>query len=44
MKNWPEKAHLDLCSNEKLAVVDPDICHFDVDLSKAIPNIVSATK
>ena len=44
LKNWPEKAHLDLCSNEKLAVVDPDICHFDVDLSKAIPNIVSATK
>ena len=40
LKSWPERAHLDLCPNEKLTQVDPDIYHFDVDLSRAIVNIV----
>ena len=44
LKNWPTRAHIDLCSNEKLALVDPDICHFDADLSLAIPNIVFMNK
>ena len=44
LKAWPERAHLDLCPNEKLTQVDPDICHFDVDLSRAIANIVFMNK
>lgn len=39
LKEWPARAHLDLCSSKRLAQVDPDICHFDVDLSRAITNI-----
>ena len=39
LKKWPERAHLDLCSNEKLPEVDPEIVHFDFDLSRAVPFI-----
>lgn len=40
LKNWPTRAHADLCSFEELKRVDPDICHFDYDLCKAIPGII----
>lgn len=39
LKKWPKRAHLDVCSNERLREVDPGICHFDEDLSRAIPYI-----
>ena len=41
LKSWPTRAHLDLCSNEKLAKVHPENYHYDVDLTRAIAHIHS---
>lgn len=34
-----QMAHLDICSNERLLSVDPDVIHYDVDLVKCLPDI-----
>ena len=38
------KAHLDICSYKMLQQVDPDVCKYDVNITKSIPYIVAKTQ